>query len=579
MLTSCSYTSIFPIIHTKLNEKYIFVASIAALLVAVCVHSDFCDTMSNNHSTGRWYGLYRWRWFKNKGIAVTLLWSFAAFIVISSLLHHFTTNSSTSINHKSLVALAAVAISVPMFPLAGWLADVYVGRYRMISACLKIMWLGAILFSIKSALNSSILMMNFSYLEDIATLLLVMGISGFQANIIQFSLDQLFDSSSFEITSFILFYVWSYFAADLTVLLTLNCVCEKYQPIATLVLTLVLTLAVSSDFLFSHWLVKEPVSRNPLKLILQVFRYAAKNKYPRQRSAFTYWDDKHYSRIDLAKSKYGGPFTTEEVEDVKTFFQILLIVTVVCFFFGVAVDSSVFSHAAELSNFYKLPWGKCASKMIYPLAASIGLPLWEFLVFPILWKCITELKFLRKLGLGMMFILLYLISRASFDVYGQVGPHVNKNFTCPMSHTYHDPYKFSYWWLVLPNTFYGLGYCLIAVAGLQFVSAQCPYSMKGLMFGMVYLATGFSICLFYPLSLPFKRDGFHGWGGLNCIFWYQLACIVAALVIGVVFLIIISRYKNRQRDDNLPSQQFLADVYSEHMHTNNEDISMSVSLD
>ena len=152
--------------------------------------------------------------------------------------------------------------------------------------------------------TNSAKMMDFLYFEDIAGLLLVMGISGFQANIIQFSLDQLFDSSSFEITSFIVFYVWSFFAADLVVALTFNCVCERYQPIATLVPTLVLTLAVSSDFLFSHWLVKEPVSRNPLKLILQVLRYAAKNKYPRQRSAFTYWDDKHYSRIDLAKSKY-----------------------------------------------------------------------------------------------------------------------------------------------------------------------------------------------------------------------------------------------------------------------------------
>ena len=55
----------------------------------------------------------------------------------SFLLHCFTTNynSSTSNNHKSLIAMAAVVISVPMFPLAGWLADVYVDRYQMISAC------------------------------------------------------------------------------------------------------------------------------------------------------------------------------------------------------------------------------------------------------------------------------------------------------------------------------------------------------------------------------------------------------------------------------------------------------------
>ena len=31
------------------------------------------------------------------------------------------------------------------------------------------------------------------------------------------------------------------------------------------------------------------------------------------------------SRLDLAKKRYGGPFTTEEVENVKTFGRILLV--------------------------------------------------------------------------------------------------------------------------------------------------------------------------------------------------------------------------------------------------------------
>ena len=62
-----------------------------------------------------------------------------------------------------------------------------------------------------------------------------------------------------------------------------------------------------------------------MKLIYQVLKYAAKNRHPRLRSVFTYWEDKPYSRIDLGKNKYGGPFTTEQVEDVKTFFRILTV--------------------------------------------------------------------------------------------------------------------------------------------------------------------------------------------------------------------------------------------------------------
>ena len=75
----------------------------------------------------------------------------------------------------------------------------------------------------------------------------------------------------------------------------------------------------------NSWLLKEPVTHNPLKLIYLVLIYAVKNKYPCMRSAFTYWEDKRYTRIDLGKRKYGGPFTTEQVEDVKTFFRILAV--------------------------------------------------------------------------------------------------------------------------------------------------------------------------------------------------------------------------------------------------------------
>ncbi len=35
------------------------------------------------------------------------------------------------------------------------------------------------------------------------------------------------------------------------------------------------------------------------------------------RSAFTYWEENIPSRLDLGKSRFGGPFTTEQVEDVR----------------------------------------------------------------------------------------------------------------------------------------------------------------------------------------------------------------------------------------------------------------------
>ena len=60
-----------------------------------------------------------------------------------------------------------------------------------------------------------------------------------------------------------------------------------------------------------------------LTLAYKVLKYAVKNKHPQRRSAFTYCEDELPSRIDFGKRKYGGPFTTEQVEDVKTFLRLI----------------------------------------------------------------------------------------------------------------------------------------------------------------------------------------------------------------------------------------------------------------
>ena len=62
---------------------------------------------------------------------------------------------------------------------------------------------------------------------------------------------------------------------------------------------------------------------NPFKTIFRILRYTWKHKLPERRSALTYWENKIPSRIDFGKQKYGGPFTNEEVEDMKTFFRLL----------------------------------------------------------------------------------------------------------------------------------------------------------------------------------------------------------------------------------------------------------------
>ena len=86
---------------------------------------------------------------------------------------------------------------------------------------------------------------------------------------------------------------------------------------------------------------------NPIKLIIQVLNYTRKHSYPERRSVFTYIDEEQPTRMDFGKEKFGGPFTEEEVEDVKTFLR--LIPLLICLDFYV-VSSDVLSLTNLLTN-------------------------------------------------------------------------------------------------------------------------------------------------------------------------------------------------------------------------------------
>ncbi len=66
-------------------------------------------------------------------------------------------------------------------------------------------------------------------------------------------------------------------------------------------------------------------SKSPqsFKAIYPMLKFAWKHKAPLNRSALIYWEEDIPSRMDLGKSRYGGPFATEQVEDVKTILRLM----------------------------------------------------------------------------------------------------------------------------------------------------------------------------------------------------------------------------------------------------------------
>ena len=91
-----------------------------------------------------------------------------------------------------------------------------------------------------------------------------------------------------------------------------------------------------------HWFTSDTGLKNPYKTVFKIINFARKHKHPLRRSAFTYCDNYIPSRLDFAKERYGGPFTTEQVENVKTFLRILIVLFAIGPVFALEVPGSYF---------------------------------------------------------------------------------------------------------------------------------------------------------------------------------------------------------------------------------------------
>ena len=118
----------------------------------------------------------------------------------------------------------------------------------------------------------------------------------------------------------------------------------------------------------------------------------------------SYWEEDIPPRIDLSKSKYGGPFTTEEVEDVKTF---LLLLLVLVSFFGFHLAGNGYSLLQHLNC--KL----CPSAIVHDgvsvspnilqtVTVLVSVPILHFAISPRFHRYIPNM--LHRLGIGVVLV-------------------------------------------------------------------------------------------------------------------------------------------------------------------------------
>lgn len=247
------------------------------------------------------------------------------------------------------------------YPLAGMVADVYLGRNRVIHIGLWLFWTGfaIILLVLAADLNRDISSHWFKLLPILATVLFMFGSACIEATIIPFGMDQIEQGApSEELSSY---FFWYYFGRQLGYILNIllsmfisfvyyivkqasqadehdeekNVDLDVRLCVENTVILMLVTVSILLHFSTNSWFFKAKQRANPLWIIFGVLFFAmtVKRHAPRYRRSFRYGEGR-LPRIELAKVEYDGKYSSEEVEDVKTFVRVLFIIFCLGFTFA-----------------------------------------------------------------------------------------------------------------------------------------------------------------------------------------------------------------------------------------------------
>ena len=270
------------------------------------------------------------RWFYSKGAFLVLLWT----TLVSAAVRSYWTILGERILLNGIelggINSSRVFIALPFLvyitiPLLGWLADAKLGNYRVFKFSCFFLLIALTIMCINIILNH---MLNSIVLQYASVVIAVLACLASAAVCFMTALSnaRCFIHQYFKfhqlVCVFTRSWVLDYWVAIKYTLvlheLFDNQLFTKMQLFSLFPVTCLVIICSTMFLLAPKWLIIEPKSPKALKTIYQVLKFAVKHKAPIYRSALTYWEEDVPSRLDLGKTKYGGPFTT------KTFLRILV---------------------------------------------------------------------------------------------------------------------------------------------------------------------------------------------------------------------------------------------------------------
>ena len=553
---------------------------------------------------------------ESKAARLILLWNFA---VLLGYIGFYDMKVAIQVSRSFLMMIAfygLVTVIAIFSPVAGLLTDIRFSRYKAIlcSSYVIIAHIITCILILFTAVSSNIRVdirnIQGKYLNSF-----IIGYTGifavvymvFIVNGIQFGMDQLHASSTQDSILYIHWYVWIYYTCSLITELPWNLLLYdswyihniKWNYIkisgssleAFLCMTIILLLTVSLCVVHYRkvWFLLEPAGVNPYKLVYKVVRFAYQHKVPLRRSAFTYCDEESQTRLDVGKLKYGGPFTTKQVEDVKAFWGILkVLISIGPAFLLQTVMQSLLPLFAKHGNLFRpspnstghldevhlegiTRYILISNGLLSPLLVVICIPFYLCWIRPRILYHIPGM--LRRIGLAILLMTISLSSTFLMDVM----VHVNNtdNSRCmfktflkfyPTDSDFNPdaflspPLYQNMYFFITQHVLSALADMLLDIAVLEFICSQSPYSMKGLLLGIFFsirsLFQGIAVVSVIPFGTVWKIES------LSCGSGFYAMYIVIGLLEFVLFSCVSKRYKYRDMNEPANEYRYAEEYYS-----------------
>ena len=492
-------------------------------------------------------------------------------------------------SYDILIARTVFVLVFMLYPIAGFLADTRFGRYKVILTSLCLLAVGMAFLSVDSILyytKYAVRLFNKSRQHGVALFFIIaisglvaiiLGFAGYEANFIQFGIDQLADAPSEYLGLFVHWVEWFTMigTAFAHIIFSLLRHCLDNHTIDNIVasvpiLYLILLIAMVTFTCWKrHWFNIEPARSNPYKMVIKVLNFVRKHGSPAQRSAFTYCDDELPSRLDFAKERYGGPFTSEQVEDVRTFLRILVILLAQGPIFALEVPVGpllpiFFRHVikppARNETACSAKEVMFDSESLKSIATVILFPLYVWLIYSVLRRCIP--KTFTRIRAGIIVLVSGLVCMFFLDLLAHILYHKHHKYgvKCMFKELRRKHYNrhLDLPWPVnlAPGFLTQAGITVIITTTFEFISAQSPYSMKGLLIGVMFAVRGIFQLLFSTAILVFslkkiwgtQRMKHHTPPIFNCGFGYLLFTCIVGLTGLILFSLAVKRYRYRERN-------------------------------